>query len=90
MLAKLVKKLSFDFRLKKFQLMGFDYDPTIWFILELDWGEHVSFCDREDNHYIDHYRSLHFVIFRTCFKIKYWINESLSTMPKLESTEEVI
>ena len=89
LLTKLLNKLKFDFKYKKLQFMGFDYDPTCWFILELDWGKHMSFCDRKDSHYIDEYRSFHFVIFRTCFKIRYWIDDSLSKMPELKNKGEL-
>jgi hypothetical protein len=68
-------KLRFNFKNEKWQFIGFDYDPEIWFIFEFDvqfkgWGS-CSKKIEESKQITTFERSLlHLVFFKTKFGIR--------------------
>lgn len=69
------KKINFYYKSDSWQLIGFDYNPDIWFIFELDinlrgWGS-ISEKIQENKKVYTYERSiLHLVIFKTKFGIR--------------------
>lgn len=68
-------KLRFNFKNDNWQFIGFDYDPSIWFIFEFDlnfkgWGSYSKKI--ENNKQITTFERslLHLVIFKTKFGIR--------------------
>jgi hypothetical protein len=64
-------RLGFNFNLGEYQFKGFEYDDSVYFVLELDFNftGYGSYSSKET--YTEYERSIiHFVIFRTKFGIR--------------------
>ena len=70
-LRKFFSFLKFKFQVDNYEFSGFDYDPDLYFIFELDLNFSGYGSYKTSDTYTEYERSvLHIVLFRTKFSIR--------------------